>query len=269
MQRQGVFAVAVGGGPLQAGVELDDVVRDLAQFVVREGLHLVDPFAAFGPFGKVVEPRDVVPQPPRGEVAGDAHQQRDPQHEPEKVAVGGQHLAQRDAVGNGRTDDAAVAGHGRVEVVEVGALRMAADDVARAVGQGVDDFGTVEVVGRRERVERIVEEDASRAVDERDAQFAEGFVVGGDEAFGGDALLQGVDQAHVEELQFAVEVFGLEVLLAAVLEQHEAGHERPREDEQQQEEPSVVGEPTLQSRSHSPDALRCVCRRGRSCGAGG
>ena len=90
-----MFAVAVGGGPLQTGVEADDVVRDLAQFVVREGFEVVDPLAAFGAFGEVVQPGDVVPQPSGGEVSRNAHQQRDPEHEPEESAVGGQHLAQR------------------------------------------------------------------------------------------------------------------------------------------------------------------------------
>ena len=252
VQGQGVFAVAVGGRLLQRGVEAHDVVRDVAQLVVREGLLDVDLFAALGPFGKFVQARDVVAEAPRGEVGRDAHQQRDGQHEPEKLAVGGEHLAQRHRIGDGRADDAALAAHGRVEVVAAGACRVAADRVAGAVVQRADDLGTVEMVCGRERVERRVEEHAAREVDERDAQVAEGLVAAGDEGRRGDAFVEGVEHPQVEELQPGVEPLGLEALFAAVLEEDEAGRQHPREGDEQQEEPPVVGEPTPQSRSHSP-----------------
>lgn len=69
VQRQRVFPVAVGGRALEVGVELHDVARDVAQLVVRETGGLVDPFAPFGAAGEVAQPRDVLPQPPGGEVA--------------------------------------------------------------------------------------------------------------------------------------------------------------------------------------------------------
>ena len=269
VQRQRMLAVAVGGRALQAGVETDDVVRNLAQFVVREGGDVVDALAAFGALCEFVQPRDVVPQPPRGEIPRDAHQQRDAQHEPEELAVGGEHLAQRHGVGHGRADDDLVAEHRRVEVVVMGALRVAADGVSGSVSQCVGDFGPVEVVGCGERVERVVEEDESGAVDDRHAQCLEGLVVRGDEGGGVGAFVQSVEHPQVEELQAGVEPLGLEVLLAAVLEEHEAPHERPREGQQQQEEPPVVGETTPQIHSHIRAGLRCACRRVRSCGAGG
>ena len=63
----------------------------------------------------------------------------------------------------------------------------------------------------------------------------------GGELLGGGSLLEGVEQFEVEELQLCVEPLGLEMLLAAVLEEHETGNQRPREGKQQQEEPLVVG----------------------------
>ena len=77
VQREGVLAVAVGGGLLQPCVEADDVLRNVAQLVVGEIRAFVDPLAPLGAFGELVEPRDVLPQAARGEVPRDAHQQRD------------------------------------------------------------------------------------------------------------------------------------------------------------------------------------------------
>lgn len=45
MQGEGVLAVAVGGGLLQPRVKADDVLRNLAQFVVGEIRAFVDPLA--------------------------------------------------------------------------------------------------------------------------------------------------------------------------------------------------------------------------------
>ena len=269
VQREGVLAVAVGGGLLQPCVEADDVLRNVAQFVVGEIRAFVDPLAPLGAFGEFVEPRDVLPQAARGEVPRDAHQQRDAQHEPEKFAVGGQHLAQRHGVGHGRADDAAVAEHRRVEIIAVGALGVAADGVTRSAGRGFGHFGPVEVVGGGERVERVVEQNAAVEADDRHAQVAEGVSLTGDESFGRCSPVHGVEHPQVEELQPRVELLGLEMLLAAVLEEDEARHQRPRKEQQQQKQPPVVGEPTLQIRNHSPAVLRCVRRRGLSCGAGG
>ena len=66
-----------------------------------------------------------------------------------------------------------------------------------------------------------------------------------------------------ENLTLRVEPLGLEVLFAPVLEKDETPHQRPRKDEQQQEQPPVVGKFMLQSRSHSLGALRCVPRKVR------
>ena len=243
------------------------MLRNLAQFVVGKVRAFVDPFAPLGALGEFVEPRDVLPQTPGGEIPRDAHQQRDPQHEPEEFAVGGQHLAQRYGVGYGRADDVSVAEHGGVEIVAMGALGVAADGVTRAAGHGFGHFGTVEVVRGGQRVERIVEQDAPVTTDDSHAQVAEVIVLAGDESLGGRSLVYGVEHPQVEELQLRIELLGLEMLLASVLEEDEACHQRPRKDQQQQEQPPVVGEPIPQSRNHSPAVLRCVRHRGRSCGA--
>lgn len=66
VQREGVLAVAVGGGFLQTGVEADDVARYFAQFVVRKCREVVDPLAPLGPFGEFVQPGDVLAQAARG-----------------------------------------------------------------------------------------------------------------------------------------------------------------------------------------------------------
>lgn len=233
-----------------------------------EGRGVVDPFAAFGTVGEVVQPRDVLPDAACGEVAGDAHQQRDAQHEPEEFPVGSQYVGQRQGVGYGGTGDPAVADHGRVEIVALCAGRVAADGESRTGFQCLHHLGTVKVVGRGQRVERVVEDDLSVGSDERDAQVAERTAVSGRELRRGDPFVEGIEQFEVEELQLGVEPLGLEMLLASVLEEHETGYQRPREGEQQQEEPFVVGEPTPQSRSHSPGGLRYARRSARSCGAG-
>lgn len=84
----------------------------------------------------------------------------------------------------------------------------------------------------------------------------------------GRARIHGVEHPQVEKLQLRVEPLGLEVLFAPVLEKDETPHQRPRKDEQQQEQPPVVGKFMLQSRSHSLGALRCVPRKARLYGAG-
>ena len=119
-----------------------------------------------------------------------------------------------------------------------------------------------------QRVERIVEYDVSRRVDQRYPQFFAGCAGAGDEGVGGRARIHGVEHPQVEKLQLRVEPLGLEVLFAPVLEKDETPHQRPRKDEQQQEQPPVVGKFMLQSRSHSPGALRCVPRKVRLYGAG-
>ena len=268
VQREGVLAVAVGSGFLQTGVEADDVARYFAQFVVRKCREVVDPLAPLGPFGEFVQPGDVLAQAARGEIARHAHQQRHAQHEPEEFAVGGQDFTQRHGVGYGRTDDVAVAPHGRVEIVAVGAFGVAADGVPRPAGQRLGDLGAVKVVRAGQRVERIVENDVSRRVDQRHAHSFAGCAGAGDEGVGGRARIHGVEHPQVEKLQLRVEPLGLEVLFAPVLEKDETPHQRPRKDEQQQEQPPVVGKFMLQSRSHSPGALRCVPRKVRLYGAG-
>ena len=227
VQREGVLAVAVGGGFLQAGVEADDVARYFAQFVVGECREVVGPLAPLGPFGEFVQPGDVLAQAARGEVARHAHQQRHAQHEPEEFAVGGQYFAQRHGVGHGRTDDVVLAPHGRVEIVAVGAFGVAADGVTRTAGQRRGDLGAAEVVRAGQRVERIVEYDVSRRVDQRHPQLFAGRAGAGDEGVGRRACLHGVEHPQVEKLQLRVEPLGLEVLFAPVLEKDEAPHQRP------------------------------------------
>ena len=117
-------------------------------------------------------------------------------------------------------------------------------------------------------VERIVENDVSRRVDQRHAHSFAGCAGAGDEGVGGRARIHGVEHPQVEKLQLRVEPLGLEVLFAPVLEEDKTPHQRPRKDEQQQEQPPVVGKFMLQSRSHSPGALRCVPRKARLYGAG-
>ena len=268
VQRQGMFPVAVGRRALQAGVEADDVVRDVAQLVVGEGLPLVDPLAPLGALGKFVQACDVVPQAAGREVSRNAHQQRDAQHEPQEFPVGREYFAQRNGVGNGRADDDPVALHGRIEIVSVGAFRVAVDGVTGVMGERLGDFGAPEVVGCGQRVGRVVEQDAPVVVDDRYAQVAIRKGMIGEECPGCGALAERVEQPQVEELQPGIEPLGLETLFAAVLEGDEAGHQRPRKGEQQQEQPPVVGKPTPQNRSHSPGVLRCVPHKGRSCGAG-
>ena len=265
VQRQRMFAVAVSRGALQTGVQPDDMARYVAQLVVRKDRLLVDPLAPFGTLGEISQPRDVVSQPAGREVGRHAHQQRDAQHEPQKFAVCGQHFAERYRIGHSRADDDPAVGHGRIEIVEVGALRMAADRESRAAGEGFGDFGAVEVVGFRKAAGRIVEGDAPGVVDHRHAQVAERFVACGDELLRRRAVGEGVEHPQVEKLQLRVEPFGLELLFAAVLKDDEAGDQRPRKREQQQEEPPVVGEATPQTRTHSPDVLRCDLRRRRFC----
>ena len=51
VQSQRMFAVAVGRGALQTGVQPDDMARYVAQFVVRKDRLLVDPLAPFGTLG--------------------------------------------------------------------------------------------------------------------------------------------------------------------------------------------------------------------------
>ena len=238
-----MFPVAVGGRALEVGVELHDVARDVAQLVVRETGGLVDPFAPFGAAGEVAQPRDVLPQPPGGEVARHAHQQRHAQHEPQIGRIGREDFGERHGIGYGRADDPAVVGHGGIEVVAVRALRVAADGVTRAVAQGGGHFGAAEVVLVRQRVERVVEQYASRAVDERDAEVVERPPAAGRDPFGGLSGGVGVEHPQIDELQAIVEPFDLEPFFAAVLEQHETPHERPEEEEQPEEEAAVVGEP--------------------------
>ena len=84
-------------------------------------------------------------------------------------------------------------------------------------------------------------------------------------AFGMDMGIVGIAYASV--IAQWTGAFGLELLFAAVLKDDEAGDQRPRKCEQQQEEPPVVGEATPQTRTHSPDVLRCGLRRRRFCGA--
>lgn len=252
VQHELVLAVAFGGRLLQLGVEADDVVRDVAQLVVGEGLALGDDLAALGPLGEVAQADDVVAQAARGEVARHAHQQRDAQHEPEKAPVGGQHLAQFEVVGERRADDEAVAPHGRVEVVSVGALREALERISRAVDERRAHLGTVEVVGQSGRVAARVVVDAPLVVENRQPQPREAAGIPGHERVGPHAGGQLVEQAEVEQLEPGVEPLDFEVLLAAVLVGDEAAHEHPRDAEQQQEEPPVVGEPTFRNRSHSP-----------------
>lgn len=188
---------------------------------------VVGPLAPLGPFGEFVQPGDVLAQAARGEVARHAHQQRHAQHEPEEFAVGGQYFAQRHGVGHGRTDDVVLAPHGRVEIVAVGAFGVAADGVTRTAGQRRGDLGAAEVVRAGQRVERIVEYDVSRRVDQRDPQFFAGRAGAGDEGVGRRACLHGVEHPQVEKLQLRVEPLGLEVLFAPVLEKDEAPHQRP------------------------------------------
>ena len=86
------------------------------------------------------------------EVSRNAHQQRDAQHEPQEFPVGREYFAQRNGVGDGRADDDPVALHGRIEIVLVGAFRVAVDGVTGAMGDRFGDFGAPEVVGCGQRV---------------------------------------------------------------------------------------------------------------------
>ena len=180
--------------------------------------------------------------------------QGDAEHEPEECAVGREHLVQRQRIGHGRAYDAALAAHGRIEIGVVRALREAPDGVARAVGERLCDLGAAEVVGERgEGLRRLrgVVDDAPRGIEHRDAQAAEVVAVAGGERLGRRALVERVEQPQVEQLETCVEAFGLEVFLAAVLERDETPHEHPREREQQQEQPPVERESTLQIHSRS------------------
>ena len=103
-----MFAVALGDGLLQTPVEADDVAGDVAQLVVGEGAHAVERLVAAGPFGKLAEPQDAVTQPAGGQEAGGAHEQRDPQHEPQEAAVGAQHAREGDRMGQRGAHDASV-----------------------------------------------------------------------------------------------------------------------------------------------------------------
>jgi len=153
------------------------------------------------------------------------------------------------------------------QLLQVAGLTYTAD-TSRPAGQRLGDLGAVKVVRAGQRVERIVENDVSRRVDQRHAHSFAGCAGAGDEGVGGRARIHGVEHPQVEKLQLRVEPLGLEVLFAPVLEKDETPHQRPRKDEQQQEQPPVVGKFMLQSRSHSPGALRCVPRKARLYGAG-
>ncbi len=86
---------------------------------------------------------------------------------------------------------------------------------------------TVEVVRAGKRVEGVVEQDVAVTVDERYAQLLEGPLPARRKDPGVDAVVQGVEHPEVDQLQMGVQLLGLEVPLAAVLEEDETGDQRP------------------------------------------
>ena len=119
---------------------------------------------------------------------------------------------------------------------------MAADGVSRAVAECRPNLRTVEVVRAGKRVEGVVEQDVAITVDERYAQLLEGPLPARRKDPGVDAVVQGIEHPEIDQLQMGVQLLGLEVPLAAVLEEDETGDQRPEKDQQQQKQLPVVGE---------------------------
>lgn len=82
-----VFAVTVGHGLLQTCVQPHDMVGYVAEFVMGKWFGVVDAFAAFGFFGKTVQPGYVDSYTAGGEKAQYAHNQSNACHEPKERVV--------------------------------------------------------------------------------------------------------------------------------------------------------------------------------------
>ena len=63
VQCRTMFAVAVGIGLLQTGIETHYMIGYGTKLVTRKRLSIVNAFTTFGPFGKTVEPKDMLSQP--------------------------------------------------------------------------------------------------------------------------------------------------------------------------------------------------------------
>ena len=104
---------------------------------------------------------------------------------------------------------------------------MAADDISCSVFEGLHDFGTIEVIRHGGCIGRAVEQYFSGKVYYRDTLFLERFFVLPGKRIDICSSGEGIQELDVEELQLAVELFGLEMFFTSILEDDEAGHKHP------------------------------------------
>lgn len=249
-------------GFAQPVINLDNVIRNLFELVVREQLVGVDfdGFVLVGARGEVLQPRDQSANAVGKDVDDHDEHQGDERGEVDELAVGGEVLDQVDRVGHGRADDELLVGvkGGDVEVGDARGFGRAPEVVAAAVAQGFLNLGPVEMIGQMRFFRHALEEHLALGVDNGDTHALVGKLAHQTgKVFGAGAvgkMAQFLVQTVVVVVKLHLEQFNLEVFLTVVLVHHEGGGKRHKEHHDRDEEGTPYRPETFSNHHRSIDS---------------